>query len=226
MDQIRVLHNLIRQKALEPEREAMEEFTTSRSICTVYHFTPIQNLPSICQQGILSRDQAELLRDPNLVFPDTWRTDGAKWGICCSIEWPNYKMMYMKQRYKSLEFAVMTLNASVLWDFDCVFLAGNAARADLRDKIPYIRRDYMHRLNQLKALYPKVDQRKHSWQCYPEDPQAEVLIDQPAISLEYCVYIYFNSLSTLYAAKVLPWPAHIKCELYPQIFTYRPDQTW
>ncbi len=209
---------------LEAQQDAMEEFARSRSISTVYHFTPVQNLPGICRHGILSRDQVAALGDSNFVPTDVWRTDGATWAICCSIEWTNYKMLYKKGLYYDLTFAVIALDAAVLWELDCIFLPGNAARADLRGHIPYLRGQRFQRLDHLRSLYPDPDTRKPLWQCFPEDPQAEVLVSETPISLKYVDYIYFNSKDAFNIARTLPWPRHIKCEVYPKIFGARPDQ--
>jgi hypothetical protein len=205
------------------QAEAIEEYVMARAITTVYHFTPIQNLPSICAHGLLNRTLVSKLRDPAILFPDTYRGDRAEWAICCSIEWPNYKMMYMKERYQDIQFAVLALDASVLWELECVFVPGNSARADLRHRLHALKSDRFNRLRHLQALFPEPDTRKLLWQSYPEDVQAEVLIAEAPVDLSFCQFIYFKSFNALHNARYLPWPAHIQCEVYSEIFSVRPD---
>jgi hypothetical protein len=233
-EQIKTLHRALRERfaefrkplearKLDLQAEAIEDYVMARGITTVYHFTPIQNLPSICAYGLLNRTQVLNLRDPDVVFPDTYRGDGADWGICCSIEWPNYKMMYVKQMYQDIQFAVLALDASILWELECVFVPGNSARADLRQRLHALKQDRLNRLRQLQALFPQPDTRKPLWQSYPKDVQAEVLIAEAPVGLNYCQFIYFNSPRTLRDSPDLPWPSHIRCETYSEIFMARPD---
>lgn len=223
-EQIAQIRKPIEDKQLAEQQEALEDYLTSRHVDTVYHFTPIENLSSICRHGILSRDQVTNLFDSDILFPDRWRTDRATWGICCSIEWPNYKMMYMKKRYDSFTFAVIALDASVLWELDCVFLPGNASRADLSCQIPVLRKNRFDRLHQLKALYPEPDYRPLGYWSYPEDVQAEVIVAESPIDLSYFREIYFQSIFHARQAEILPWPKHIACELRSEVFKVRPDQ--
>lgn len=205
------------------QAEAIEDYVMERGITTIYHFTPIQNLPSICAHGLLNRTSVSKLRDPAILFPDTYRGDKAEWAICCSIEWPNYKMMYVKQIHQEIQFAVLALDASILWELECVFVPGNSARADLRHRLHALKSDRFNRLRHLQALFPEPDTRKLLWQSYPEDVQAEVLIAEAPVDLSYCQFIYFNSSRALRDAPDLPWPSHIRCEAYSEIFIARPD---
>jgi hypothetical protein len=219
------LRKSLEARKLALQSEAIEDYVMARAITTVYHFTPIQNLPSICAHGLLNRTSASKLRlrDPQIIFPDDHRWDGAEWAICCSIEWPNYKIMSKKQLDQDIPFAILALDASVIWELDCVFVPGNAARTDLRDRIPTLKLDRFNRLPQLQALFPEPDTRKLLWQSYPKDVQAEVLIAEAPVDLSYCQFIYFNSSRALRDVPDLPWPSHIRCEAYSEIFFARPD---
>jgi ssDNA thymidine ADP-ribosyltransferase, DarT len=217
------LHNPITDAVFARQREAMEAYLTERHVSTVYHFTPIYNLPSICEYGLLSRAAARALNDPDIIFPDTYRGDGANWALCCSIEWTNYKMLYIKERYQNIEFAVLALDASLLWELDCVFVPGNAARADLRYHLRPMKENSSNRLGQLKALFPEPDNRRPLWRAYPQDVQSEVPVAESPVELSYCRLIYFKSYHALHGFSTLPWPAHIQCEFYPEIYRSRPD---
>lgn len=209
-------------KMMEQKRD-LEQFVSSRGITAVYHFTPVVNLPSICKHGILSRADAEAINYPNAIFPDKHRYDGATWAVCCSIQWPNHKMLYWAS--KKVDFALLLLDPSVLWEFDCVFLPKNAAHHDMCWHIPFMRTDDMNRLNQLEKLFPdEPDLRKSDWRAYPDDVQAEVLIDASPIDMRYCRRIIFKSMSSLQAIQQhYAWPTHIVFDYDIDLFTFRPD---
>lgn len=209
----------------EQQRQDIRAFVISHGISTVYHFTPLVNLPSIAKHGILSRDDAARLNDPAILFPDDQRLDGATSYICCSIEWPNYKMMYIKEQEADLAFAVLALKASVLWECDCLFVPGNAARSDISRTIKILKADRFGRVDQLRALYPHDDNRNSLWQAYPTDVQAEVLIGSQ-ITLSYLSNVYFKSTTDMYSCDKVLWPQHVHCQIKKEIFTFRPDHKY
>jgi hypothetical protein len=209
------------------QRAAIQEFISSRGITHLVHFTPVENLQSIAEENcLLNRETLRTYSADGLVFPDKFRGDHAEWAICCSLQWPNYSMLWKKRHILGVRFAVFILKPSILWDYDCVFVEGNASRADLRLRIPSLRQDKLNKLSHLKALYPDPDQRPQRWRCYPSDIQAEVLVDAEYIDLEeYCSNIAFDSDRDLEAARNLPWSKQIKCIYLPSIFGRRPDIT-
>jgi hypothetical protein len=205
-------------------QQAIATFARARGITTLYHFTPVENLPSICEHGLLSRLQALALNDPRTVFPDERRNDQAPWAVCCSISWPNHSMRYIKERDRGLTFAVIALDACLLWEKDCIYLPGNASRADLASSIRAMRHARAYRLAQLKALFPEPDPRRIEWRAYPTDAQAEVLVSDPPIELSYFRAIYFNSVPAMRYAQKLPWPTLVDCHYNGGVFKVRPDR--
>lgn len=207
------------------QRAAIQEFVSSRGITHLVHFTPVQNLPSIAEENcLLNRATLRTYDNTGLMFPDRFRGDHAEWAICCSIQWPNYLMLWKKRQTLGVSFAIFVLKPSILWDYNCIFVEGNASRADLRLRIPALRQDKLNRLAHLKALYPEPDLRLQRWRCYPRDTQAEVLVDAEYIDLEeYCYNIAFDNYRECQSARNLSWSKQIECIYLPPIFGRRPD---
>jgi hypothetical protein len=75
-------------------REAqIQQICDERDIETLVHFTRVENLSSILQNGLLSRKALET-SGQQFLFNDPDRIDGHKEAICLSISFPNYKMFY------------------------------------------------------------------------------------------------------------------------------------
>ena len=83
---------------IESNREAqIQQICDERNIETLVHFTRVENLSSILQNGLLSRKALEILeetRGQQFLFNDRKRKDGHKDAICLSISFPNYQMFY------------------------------------------------------------------------------------------------------------------------------------
>jgi hypothetical protein len=208
------------------QQKSIEEYVRKRGITRIVHFTPAQNLKSIAEENnLLNRQTLREYDDPGVVFPDAHRNDGADWAICCSIEWPNYKMLYKKQQESGQKFAIFILDPALLWELKCIFVPGNASRAEIKPTLPDLRKEKINKLTQLKRLFPEPDTRPVKYQHYPTDVQAEVLVDQEYIDLErYCRCIAFERLPEFHYAKQLPW-AGVWCTLQPGLFRHRPDWT-
>lgn len=71
----------------------IKEFVSQRRIKSLYHFTSLQNLESILNNGLLSRDK---LKENNILhyYNDNLRLENKLNAICVSISFPNYKMFY------------------------------------------------------------------------------------------------------------------------------------
>ena len=107
-----------------------------RNINALYHFTPIVNVRSILNHGILSRDQCE--NTANIICynifglcTDTNRYDGRKEYISCSINKPYYNMLSIKRKYikKIGGIAILKINKSIINKANrTLFSDGNAAK--------------------------------------------------------------------------------------------------
>jgi hypothetical protein len=107
-------------------------------ITTLVHFTRIENLRSILQNGLLNRSLLET-RGQQFFCNDSDRVDGHPEAICLSISFPNYRMFYSirKQKEKAEEvkdsqWVVLLLDAKVLWELDCAFCQENASSNAVR----------------------------------------------------------------------------------------------
>lgn len=112
-------------------KSEISEFINARKIERVLHFTHIENLPSILENGIIN--QIELVSKKIPFKPsDRARKDELESGICCSITTPNRLMMQYKIREFGSMFAVIEMSAEVLLFKRFACFPSNAARTDIR----------------------------------------------------------------------------------------------
>ena len=121
---------------LQNRESQIRQICTERSITTLFHFTRIENLRSILQEGLLSHSNLET-REPRPLFNDNDRADWCPEANCLSISFPNYKMFYSIRGKKKAEgvkdsqWVILLLNADILWELDCAFCQTNAASSSL-----------------------------------------------------------------------------------------------
>lgn len=156
----------------------IQQIATARNIKYLFHFTRIENLPSILQNGLLPLDH---LTNRKLASArnDTYRIDGTS-GICLSIGFPNYKMFYtLRCNNAGVKWAVLAINADVLWQLDCAFCRENAAKAEVT-AVPLSQRKGLAAFSSLFDEYPgKQRSTLNIPDSYPTHPQAEVLVFDP-----------------------------------------------
>ena len=193
-----------REKTI-PEKEKPEfqdresqihQICTERGITTLVHFTRIENLQNILQEGLIGRSLLEARRQLFL-FNDDSRADGHKEAVCLSISFPNYQMFYGTRRRKEKtegvddsQWVILLINVKVLWELDCAFCQNNAARKAIS------RTSLEDRKNPeaLKGMFEDFYDIRHQDllipQDYPTHPQAEVLVFDP-IPVRYIKAIHF-----------------------------------
>lgn len=179
----------------------IQQFCEERGITTLCHFTRIENLRSILQQGLIGR--SFLAKSGQQFFwNDADRADRCPEANCLSISFPNYQMFYgIREGMKSEEvndsqWVVLLLDAKVLWDLDCAFCQRNAASNAVR----FIPLDERKKPEALKGMFDDFYDIKHQNlqipQNYSTHPQAEVLVfDQ--IPTKYINAIHFWDATTL-----------------------------
>lgn len=143
-----------------------------RNISKLVHFTKVDNLENIFENGILSRN----ILDSNNIeysYSDPNRLDGKLDYISNSISFPNYKMFYPKrQEDLSVKWAILSIDSSILIDkFDTEFYRMNAASSDLsKCRFEPTSNDALEDM-----FYPE-DRVPGLQANYTTNPQAEVLI--------------------------------------------------
>ena len=163
------------------EPEQLRQICVERGITTLIHFTRIENLRSILQEGLLGRSILEE-RGQDFKWNDPDRADKHPEAICLSISFPNYKMFYLIREEKKMTneandppWVVLLLNAKVLEELECVFCQQNAAHKTV-SSIPLEDRK---KPEALKGMFGDFYNIRHQDLSipdnYPTHPQAEIL---------------------------------------------------
>jgi len=155
----------------------MENSVKAKGIDYLFHFTRIENLESILQNGLIPRSMLEA-QEASVRFNDQHRIDGHKDANCLSIGHPNYKMFYSLRQDDALqEWVVIVINPEVLWLKDCAFCYENAASTNVTS-IPIAQRKGLAAFETL--FTPMVGKPDRATLRLPDDcpthPQAEVLV--------------------------------------------------
>ncbi|UTY57006.1 DarT ssDNA thymidine ADP-ribosyltransferase family protein [Massilia sp. erpn] len=198
---------------------SIQEFTKERGIKFLFHFTQIENLPSILANGLLTRKQCAARRIVPLVN-DAYRLDHED-ALCLSIGFPNYKMFYqVRQSNPGKQWAVVVLRPSLLWEKRVAFCRQNAAKAAVANVAIGERMG----LPAFKTLFDDFEDKVRAEMGlpvdYPTHPQAEVLVFDD-IEPARIVGVAFDdsALKNQYAAK---YP-DFDFRYIPRLFKYRQD---
>lgn len=164
-----------------------------KHITKVYHFTRVENLENIFRYGLLPRTNLDE-KGIAYVSNDDQRLDNCWNAISVSIEFPNYKMFYgLRCEHKSADWAVLLLDAQLLWKFPCAFCWTNAADSSVSSIPPENRMtaEVFYELFENKDGYPLRDNLNIP-DCYPTNPQAEVLVFH-SIPINFIKAVYFEN---------------------------------
>lgn len=164
------------------DRYDTENIAGSSGIHYLCHFTPINNLESILNNGLYPRDYIDN-NLPDAIWTDADRSEGMRNGICLSISFPNDQMFYSKRmQHKDIElWAVIILDANkIISNHDCAFFQTNAAFGGYKGKSS---RDFMHSRAFSSLFDEQVENRngilsreKNLANEFPTDVQAEVIV--------------------------------------------------
>jgi hypothetical protein len=168
----------------------IQQSATAREVKYLFHFTRVDNLPSILQHGLLPLDLLAA-RGMATARNDVQRIDGTS-GVCLTIGFPNYKMFYpLRMDNPDVKWAVLAIRAAVLWEMDCAFCRENAAKSEVT-AIPLHLRKGLGAFNAMFDDYPgKPRSMLNIPTRFPTHPQAEVLVFDP-IPPQYIVAIIFD----------------------------------
>lgn len=111
----------------DDKRREIQAIMKARVIDTVYHITQIENLASIMEYGIQPRARLDEHGVPYL-FTDSWRNDGELGATSVMIgTWASYMIESKRRTMPGARWAVLAIDASILWDMPCRFCRTNAA---------------------------------------------------------------------------------------------------
>jgi hypothetical protein len=152
----------------------------------IIHYTPIENIPSIIENGIVSVSESKV-KDLKVVKNDNQRLDNLLNWISTSIMRPNYAYMHsIKARDPLKQFAIIELDPKLLWTHDWIAFPTNAAAKESQSLLLNDPSRLMG-LNGLINLFKdgisrdRLNPAKISRSSYslsdnePTDPQAEVM---------------------------------------------------
>lgn len=164
-----------------------------RKIRKLIHFTNIENLESILNYGLLPR---KILEDRNISFKftDADRHDHRKDCTSLSIEYPNFKMLYLKKKQYNDNFIVIVLDAIsiLLNEYKKYYLYINAANKNAQywlQKEELADPKYFDKMFMESVIDIKRDCNIPDY--ITTDPQAEILYNGP-ISIKDILEIHFN----------------------------------
>lgn len=163
-----------------------------RQISHLFHFTRFANLQGILQNGLIPR-QVLIAQQMPFLFNDLYRHDGRTNANCLSITFPNYKMFYpTRLDHPNDDWAVLRLSPRILWEKNCLFCEGNAARYDIAATAENLLQGRVA-LEHLFAEKNWLPPREHlRLLCNePTDVQAEVLVFG-VIEPQYIIDININ----------------------------------
>lgn len=165
----------------------IRKFAEEIKVPALVHFTPIGNLASILENGLLCRSDI----DEDAEINDELRLDGRENTISASIAFPNSSMFYKYRQEKGGLWAVVAISKRVLWDLDCLFCKHNAADA----RISRLPETSLCSIDAFKSMYDehaglqsRADQKLRTYD--PTDVQAEILIKNHVPS-KYIVGVVF-----------------------------------
>jgi hypothetical protein len=105
----------------------LDAIIREREITHLFHFTRLENLSSILEHGILSRNELDALQ-VNALVNDMNRYDRQTGAVSLSISFPSYRMFYQcRAKSPGSSWCVISVSPSLLSEVDCVFLTHNAA---------------------------------------------------------------------------------------------------
>lgn len=155
-------------------KKEIESFAKELDIPYLLHFTHIDNLQSILENGLFSRDKVDKM-GAGIITNDDGRYDGRRSTISLSIAHPNDRM-FSKYREMDEEWCVLALRRKLLWELDCLFFKHNAADG----RISRVGNEELSSIEAFKAMFEELEELdSREDQCLepydPTDKQAEVL---------------------------------------------------
>ncbi len=161
----------------------VRELAKSKGIEKVYHFTPTVNLASILQKGLASQELLEA-HEVKFFAPDQSRLDKRTEAVSLSIHSVNQGLLIKKIAEHGGDWAILEIEASVLWTHNCRFCWTNAASAEVANYRPFLGGPWgleeMFRDRPVSAVDPRSQRLAYRRaENQPTDLQAEVQVFDP-----------------------------------------------
>lgn len=159
------------------EATKIQDFVKQREISHLVHFTRIENLENILNNGLIGREDLREKRMPYL-SNDMHRLDFVPNSVCLSISFPNYKMFYSYRcQDPSVDWVVLRLKPEILWTHSALFCIRNAAEKEVAQQS----REQRSGLQALTRMFKNQEgfptrELTQIPNRYSTNPQAEVLI--------------------------------------------------
>lgn len=222
---IRLLLEKIKTNSEIVIKKKIKSYVEDRKINKLLHFTRIENIEHILDKGVLSVLQLKELEE-TYIINDSKRYDGRLDANCLSISFPNYKYFYkLRTDNPDVEWIILEICPSVLWDKKCLFYPGNAAKKEYSSK----NQEYFSTVESFNKMFVcekqgilRSDLRIPPY--YTTDPQAEVLVlDKIEPRYIRAIHVYSNyTYSKLYAK----YNSRVKLEVTKDLFNHRSDYSY
>jgi ssDNA thymidine ADP-ribosyltransferase, DarT len=175
--------------------KAIEDFVAERGIKSLFHFTRLDNIPSILADGLLTKEAcAGACIAP--VINDPCRYDGTG-AISATISFPNYRLFYrLRCDNPGVKWVVLELKCSLLWRTTCAFSNTNAGDSSVSN-VPISERRGLSALQSMFSDYGDIKRATLGIpHHYTTNPQAEVLLLDGA-TMDDITGVYFEQEATL-----------------------------
>ena len=214
-----------RLRAAQERSKRIAEYCSTKGIVHLIHFTKIENLKGILQQGLINRKELSRLPESERpIFNDQERFDSHTEAVCLSISFPNYLLFNKWKNQKPDDWAVILLYPSLLWELDCAFCQNNAA-SSIISRIPLEQRKTFEALVQMFTDEENVSREELVIPGnFTTNPQAEVLVFD-TIPVKYIHCVNFRSISAMKAWQNLnSYPENIS--LVASDTYFKPRRDW
>lgn len=155
------------------QQAEMKKAVEQREIPFLVHFTYVDNLPSIVENGLLSRQIMDQNNTP-YHYNDDLRLDNRPHTVSLSIAAPNSDM-FSALKYRSNTtneyWAMVIIDPKVLWELPCLYFSNNAACSEFRWKADW----FFQKKRAFDAMFAG-DRSSNMPAFYPTLPQAEVMV--------------------------------------------------
>ena len=180
---------------------ALKKIVQERNIEHLIHFTRYENLESILENGIMTKDNLKTLK-LDFCENDRARFDGYENSISLSVSSPHFVMFwkYKKGFIDAKGWVVIDIKPDVIWEYYCIFCKHNAADSKTIKR----NRDDLYNIKSFEEMFldDSTDTRlkENLGDCDPTDYQAEVLVFNN-IPIKHIQAIYFENEDLLEIAE-------------------------